>query len=96
MPPQRQPRHPGLTVVATVSGMLRAEILKSRLQDAGIAAMLDYDSASVLFGITADGLRLSEVRICVADHDAEEAERILGTPPPPGWEAEATESTPDS
>jgi hypothetical protein len=96
MPPQHPTQDSGLKVVATVSGLLKAEILKSKLENAGIPAMLDYESAGLVFGITADGLQLSEVRILVADRDAKEADRILNTPPPPGWEREATESTPDS
>jgi putative signal transducing protein len=90
MPPERRDDpHPGLTVVATASGMLHAEILKSKLEDAGIDAMLDYESAGLIFGITANGLQLSEVRVWVASHNAERAQHILRTPPPPGWEEEA-------
>jgi hypothetical protein len=96
MPPKHQDRYTGLTVVATVSGMLRAEVLKSKLEDAGISVLLDYESAGLIFGITADGLQLSEVRLLVADGDADRAQRILDTPPPPGWEEEATESADDS
>lgn len=90
MPPEHASQNSGLTVVATVSGMMNAQILKSKLEDAGIAALLDYESAGIIFGITASGLSLSEVRILVADQDAEEAVRLLNTPPPPGWEEEAT------
>jgi hypothetical protein len=75
--------------------MLRAEILKSKLKDAGIPAMLDYESAGLLFGITASGLPLSEVRVLVANQDAEEAIKVLNTLPPDGWEEQATQSTAD-
>ena len=96
MPPERRDdQYPGLAIVATASGMLRAEILKSKLEDAGINAMLDYESAGLIFGITATGLQLSEVRIWVASHDAERAQRILHTPPPPGWEEEASPADDD-
>jgi hypothetical protein len=57
--------------------------------------MLDYESAGLLFGITAGGLRLGQVRVLVADQDAAEAELILNTPPPPNWDTEETESTQD-
>ena len=57
MSPQSKNNKTGLAVVATVSGMMRAEILKSLLQDAGIQAILDYESAGVVFGITLDGLK---------------------------------------
>jgi hypothetical protein len=92
MPSQHQDRYPGLTVVATVSGMLKAQVLKSKLEDAGIAALLDYESAGMIFGLTVDGLQLSEVRVLVADRDVQEAKRILSTPPPPGWEQEAVDT----
>jgi hypothetical protein len=95
MPPQNSSKDTGLTVVATVSGMLRAEILKSKLESAGIPALLNYESAGTLFGITASGLPLSEVRILVAGHDAEEAIEILNALPPDGWEEEANDSGAD-
>jgi len=95
MPPQHRTQDSGLTIVATVSGMLRAEILKSKLEDAGIPAILDYESAGLLFGITVGGLPLSEVRVLVADQDAKEATDVLNALPPQGWEEEATESTAD-
>lgn len=96
MPPERHnDQYPGLIVVATASGMLHAEILKSKLENARIDAMLDYESAGLIFGITANGLRLSEVRIWVASHDAERAQHILHTPPPPGWEEEAVSPADD-
>lgn len=80
----------GLTAIATVSGMLKAAIIKSQLESAGIPAMLDYESAGILFGITVDGLKLGQVRIWVEKEYAEQALEILNTPPEPGWEEEAT------
>jgi hypothetical protein len=96
MRPQRPSHWEGLTVVATVSGMLTAQVLQAKLEEAGIKVLLDYESASVIFGITAEGLKLSQVRLLVADQDAEEAHRILESPPPPGWEEEATSSPDES
>ena len=95
MPPQPGSQDVELRVVATVSGMMQADILKAKLQEAGIPAILEYESAGPVIGITVGGLRLSQVRILVADQDAQDAERILTTPPPPGWEQEATTSTAD-
>ena len=92
MSPQNKNSETGLAVVATVSGMMRAEILKSLLQDAGIQAILDYESAGVVFGITMDGLKLSEVRILVQEQYAEQAKQLLDAPLAPGWEQEATSS----
>jgi hypothetical protein len=92
MSPREESQKQGLTVVATTSGMLRAEVLKSKLENAGIPAMLEYEPAGPVLGITVPGLSLSQVRILVADQDAADAHRILDTPPPPGWEEEALES----
>lgn len=86
MPPQRQADWEELTVVATVSGMMTAEILKSKLEDAGIRALLRYESVSLLYGLTTPGLDLSRVDVLVAESDAEQALQILSTPPEPGWE----------
>jgi hypothetical protein len=72
--------------------MMKAEILKSLLQDAGIQAILDYESAGVVFGIMMDGLKLSQVRILVREQDAEQAKQLLDAPLAPGWEEEASSS----
>ena len=92
MSPIHKNNKPGLIIVATVSGMLRAEILKSLLQDAGIPAILDYESAGVVFGITIDGSKLSQVRILVQEQYAEQAKQLLEAPLAPGWEEEAASS----
>ena len=89
MSSKRHIHQEGLTVVATVSGMMKAEVLRAQLEAAGIEATLAYESAGILFGITIDGLKLSQVRILVADEQAEQAGQVLNTPPAPGWEEEA-------
>lgn len=78
-----------LVVAATVSGMLHAQVLKAQLEAAGIPVMLDYESAGVVFGLTAPGLKLSEVRVWVQQDDLALAHQILDEPPAPGWEDEA-------
>jgi hypothetical protein len=93
MPPQSENQERPLTVVATVSGMLQAEILKTKLESAGIETMLRYESAGQLFGITLSGHPLSQVELLVAEDEAADAKRILETPPPEGWEEEATASS---
>lgn len=87
--------HPKFVVVATVSGMMQAELVRSQLESAGIPVMLDYESAAHLFGLTVSGLKLSEVRILVSEADEMLARQVLDTPPPPGWEVDA-ESAADS
>jgi hypothetical protein len=95
MAPTDQSNESDLTVVATTSGMLRAEVLKSKLENAGIPVVLDYEAAGHVIGITAPGLSLSQVRILVPRADANDARRLITTPPPEGWEEEADEAGQD-
>ena len=94
MPPRQQSQEPELTVVATASGMLAAQILKTKLESAGITVLLRYESAGQIFGITLSGHPLSEVQLLVPAADAADAKCILETPPPEGWDADAV--APDS
>ncbi len=64
-----------LVAVYTAQGHPRAHVIKSKLEAAGIAAMLSYDSASLLFGLTVDGI--GKVRVLVRPEDAEEAHKLL-------------------
>jgi hypothetical protein len=66
---------PGLVAVHTASGLLPAQVIKSKLESAGIPALLDYESAGVVLGITVDGL--GEVRVMVPEGLAEEAQALL-------------------
>jgi hypothetical protein len=66
---------PGLVTVHTASGLLPAQVIKSKLESAGIPALLDYESAGVVLGITVDGL--GEVRVMVPEGLAEEAQALL-------------------
>ena len=80
-----------LTVITTISGMAQAQILKSKLDAAGIKAILNYESAGQVLGIITTGT-LGQIQILVADQDAAKARHLLTDPPPPGWEEEATAS----
>ncbi|MBC7233333.1 MAG: thiamine diphosphokinase [Chloroflexi bacterium] len=64
-----------LVEVCKEQGHLRANVIKAKLEAAGIPAILSYDAASLVFGLTVDGI--GEVRILVRPGDAEEARRIL-------------------
>jgi quinol monooxygenase YgiN len=64
-----------LVEVYTEQGHLRAHVVKSKLEAAGIPAMLSYDYASLAFGLTVDGI--GKVRVMVRQEHAEEARRIL-------------------
>lgn len=62
-------------VISTVQGELQASVMKSHLESEGIPVLLEYESASKVFGLTVDGL--GEVRILVPRDFAEEAKRII-------------------
>ncbi len=64
-----------LVAVYTAQGHLPAHVIKSKLEAAGIPAMLSYDSASLVFGLTVDGI--GEVRVMVRPEQAEEARKLL-------------------
>ncbi len=67
-----------LVEVYTTQGHLRAHVIKSKLEAAGIPAMLSYDYASLAFGLTVDGI--GEVRVMVPAQHANEARRVIEEP----------------
>lgn len=69
------PRRPGMTLVYRTAGLLQAEVIKGRLESAGIPTMLDYESLGRVMGITVDGL--GEVRVLVPTERAEDARQLL-------------------
>ena len=73
------PQRPGMTVVYRAAGLLQAEVVKGRLESAGIPVMLDYESLGRVMGITVDGL--GEVRLLVPTGRAEEARQLLEAGP---------------
>lgn len=68
-------RYPGLTVVHVAQGLLKAQVIKSKLEDAGIPVLLDYESVGRVIGITVDGL--GEVRVLVPTSYADEAHMLI-------------------
>ena len=66
---------PGMTLVYRTAGLLQAEVIKGRLESAGIPVLLDYESAGRAIGITVDGL--GEVRVLVPNERAEDAKELL-------------------
>ena len=64
-----------LAIICTARQM-EAQIIKGRLESEGIPTLLKYDSASLVYGLTIDGL--GEVQIMVPKHLAEDAKKILG------------------
>jgi hypothetical protein len=70
---------PGKIKLATVyiaAGQPEAEIVKGRLENEGIPAVLRYESLGTIYGITVDGL--GQVEIQVPASFVEEARQILG------------------
>ena len=64
-----------LTTVYITQGLLRAQVIKAKLEEAGIPVLLKYESAGPAIGIVIDGL--GEVRVLVPSEYAAEARMLL-------------------
>ena len=73
-------RFPDLTVVYTSAGLIKAQVIKSKLEGAGIPVFLDYESVGRVMGITVDGI--GAVRVLVPQVNAEDARALIGEDPP--------------
>lgn len=71
----QESNHPELTVVYVSHGLLPAQVVKTKLETAGIPVMLSYESLGPILGITVDGL--GEVRVLVPAGCADEAQSII-------------------
>jgi len=65
----------GYTTVYVASSQPEAEIVKGRLDCEGIPAMLRYEAAGIIYGLTVDGL--GQVEVQVPARLAEQAREIL-------------------
>ena len=63
-------------VTICTARQMEAQIIKGRLESEGIPALLSYESAGLVYGLTINGL--GEVKILVPKHLVEEAKEILG------------------
>ena len=63
-------------VTVCTARQMEAQIIQGRLESAGIPALLSYESAGLVYGLTVNGL--GEVKIMVPKPLAEEAREILG------------------
>ena len=72
---RKSSRFPDLTAICTVAGLMKAQVIKSKLEAAGIPVLLDYESLGPVMGITVDGL--GAVRIMVSQERAEEARTLI-------------------
>ena len=68
-----------------------AQIFKSKLEAAGIPALLQYESVGLVYGITVDGL--GAVRIMVPESYASEAKALLLEEDPGVQDTNATDPT---
>ncbi|MBC7264120.1 MAG: DUF2007 domain-containing protein [Chloroflexi bacterium] len=64
-----------LVTVYISQGHLAARVIKAKLEAEGIPALLNYDSAGLVFGLTVDGL--GEVRVMVPAAYQEQATEVL-------------------
>jgi hypothetical protein len=71
-------RFPDLAMIRTTAGLLRAQVIKAKLEEAGIPVLLDYESIGPVMGLTVDGL--GEVRVLVPKEHAEEARELIKEP----------------
>jgi hypothetical protein len=73
-----------LVTVYTSMGPLRAEVIKSKLEAAGVPVLLSYQSAGVVIGILADGL--GEVKVQVPQEFAADALALIEPVETDEWE----------
>jgi len=69
------PEETEFTTVYIANGQPEAEIIKGRLESERIPAMLRYESAGLIYGLTIDGL--GQVKVQVPSALAQHARRIL-------------------
>lgn len=54
---------PKLVTIYRSQGILTAQVIKAKLDAAGVPALLKYESAGLVLGLTVDGLGLVEVLV---------------------------------
>ncbi len=72
---RKSSRFSELTAVYSAAGLTQAQVIKAKLESAGIPVLLDYESVGPVIGITVDGL--GAVRVFVPNEDAEEARDLI-------------------
>jgi hypothetical protein len=70
----------GLITVATAQGTFAAELIKGRLESAGISVVLRYESVSRIYSLTLDGLGMIEIQVDAGS--VERAREVLETEVP--------------
>lgn len=64
-----------LTTICVVHGLLKAQVIRAKLEQEGIPVLLRYESIGPVIGITVDGI--GEVHICVPAGHADEARALI-------------------
>ena len=72
---RKSSRFPDLTTVRTTAGLLKAQVIKAKLEEVGIPVLLDYESIGPIMGLTVDGL--GQVRILAPTAYAEQARELI-------------------
>lgn len=62
-------------VVSVVQGEVVASVIKSHLESEGIPALLRYESAGLVYGLTVDGLGM--VKVLVPARLADDARKVI-------------------
>jgi hypothetical protein len=65
-----------LVTVYVEQGLLRAQVIKAKLEDSGIPVLLDYESIGPVIGIAVDGV--GRVRVRVPAQYADAARALVG------------------
>jgi hypothetical protein len=68
-------RFPDWTIVYNAAGLMKAQVIKAKLEEADIPVLLDYESVGPIIGITVDGL--GQVRVLVPKDRGEEARDLI-------------------
>jgi hypothetical protein len=71
------PAEDELTTIHIAQGLLQAHVIRAKLEEAGIPALLSYESVGPVIGITVDGV--GEVRVRVPAEHAEAARELIAT-----------------
>lgn len=66
---------PGMERVYIANGQLQGEVIRTKLEAAGIPVLLKYESLGIVMGLTFDGL--GEVEVWVPEEFGEEAIQLL-------------------
>lgn len=74
---KRNAKQPNLVSVYAAQGQLRAAVIKSALESAGIPVMLKFESIGPTLGLTVDGI--GRVHILVPAEWEQEARDLLAT-----------------